>query len=252
MRKMIFSILCRVKSLILFYNRDKYKNIISSYEGKFPDYDRVVMDNDEIIQRIIYKDNRWDYIKYIGHLMWNDMFKIRFFQYRNPIVDNICEDLYIKREDGCIKCDIPSERKNEWIFLQIPNKLAIYEFSFDAIVKTVNSEFQLAFNFENIGRRYRFNLVNNQRINFDIVKDGIFHNNLVSIPFVLNLGELYHFKLRVNENKFQYLINDSVVMSVQINTKELLKGNIVLILWNSEVNPINVVYKNLQLKSVIR
>lgn len=249
---MIFSILCRVKSLILFYNRDKYKNIISSYEGKFPDYDRVVMDNDEIIQRIIYKDNRWDYIKYIGHLMWNDMFKIRFFQYRNPIVDNICEDLYIKREDGCIKCDIPSERKNEWIFLQIPNKLAIYEFSFDAIVKTVNSEFQLAFNFENIGRRYRFNLVNNQRINFDIVKDGIFHNNLVSIPFVLNLGELYHFKLRVNENKFQYLINDSVVMSVQINTKELLKGNIVLILWNSEVNPINVVYKNLQLKSVIR
>lgn len=252
MNKFIFSILCRVRHFILLYNRNKYKDKISYYDGNFPDYDKVILNNNDIIREIIYKDSRWNHIKYIGQFMWNDMFKFRLFQYRNTIIDNICEDLYIKREHSSIKCEIPCKHKNEWIFLQIPNKLKTYEFSFDAIIKTVNTEFQIAFNFENIGRRYRFNLVNNQRINFDIVENGMFYNSLISVPFALKLDELYHFKLKVNKNKFQYIINDDVVMSVQINVKELLKGDIILILWNSEAKPINVIYKNLNLKTVTR
>lgn len=250
MKKLIFFFLQRVRNFILFYNRNKYKNKISYYEGDFPEYNNVVMNNDEIIRKMIYKDNRWNYIKYIGQLMWNDMFKFPPFQYRISIIDNVCEDLYIKREDNCIKCEVPSKNKNEWIFLQIPNRFTTYEFSFDAIVKTLNSEFQIAFNFESIGRRYRFNLVNNQSLHFDIVENGIFHNELVSMPFSLKLNELYHFVLKVNENKFQYLINGDVVMSIQIKAEKLLKGDIVLTLWNSDANPINVIYNNLKLKTI--
>lgn len=252
MKKLIFSILYRVRYFILLYNRDKYKNKVSYYEGDFPNYNKVIMNNDEIIQKIIYKDNRWNYIRCIGQLMWNDMFKFRPFQYRCNSIDNICEDLYIKRENSSIKCEIPSKNKNEWIFLRIPNRTTNYELSFDAVVKTINTEFQIAFNYENIGRRYRFNLVNNQRINFDIIENGIFYNSLISTPFTLKLDELYHFKLKVNENKYQYIINGNIVMSVQIKAKNLLKGDIILILWNSGANPINVIYKNLNLKTIAR
>lgn len=252
MKKLIFSFLYRVRIFILFYYRNKYKNKISYYEGDFPEYNNVVMNNDEIIRRIIYKDNRWNYIKYIGQFMWNDMFKFPLFQYPISIIDNECKDFYIKREKDCIKCEIsPKKDKNEWIFLQIPNKLSIYELSFDAIVKTINTEFQIAFNFESIGRRYRFNLVNNQMIHFDIIENGIFHNELVSIPYSLKLNKVYHFTLKVYENRFQYLINNDVIMSIRINTKKLLKGDIVMILWNSETNPINVIYKNLKLKNIV-
>lgn len=249
MKKLIFAFLYRVRNFILVYNRNKYENRISYYKGDFPEYNNVVMNNDEIIRKMIYKDNRWNNIKYIGQLMWNDMFKFPPFQYRIPIIDNVCEDLYIKREENCIKCEVSPKNKNEWIFLQIPNRLSTYELSFDAIVKTVNTEFQIAFNFENIGRRYRFNLVNNERLHFDIIENGIFYNELVNIPFSLNLNESYHFKLKVNENKFQYLINSNAVMSVQIKTEKLLKGDIVLILWNSNANSINVIYNNLNLKT---
>lgn len=251
MRKLIFFFLHRVRIIILLFSRNKYRNKISYYEGDFPKYNNVVMNNDRIIQKIIYKDNRWNYIKNIGQLMWNDMFKFSPFQFHMSIINNECEDLYIKREEKCIKCEVPFPKKNEWIFLQIPNKLPTYELSFDAIIKTINTEFQIAFNFENIGRRYRFNLVNNQRLHFDIIENGIFHNELISLPFSLNLNVIYHFKLKVHENRFQYLINDNVVVSIQIKAKKLLKGDIVLILWNSEANPINVIYKNLNLKNVV-
>lgn len=249
MKKIVRFILHKVKNIIIYFNHNKYNNKVTYYNGSFPVYNKVIMNNEDIIQNITYKDKRWNHIKYIAHIMWNDMFKFRLFQYHEPIIDNMCDERYIRKEKGYIKCEIPSKNENEWIFLHIPNELTTYEFSFDATLETANSEFQIAFNIENIGKRYRFNLVNNEIINFDIVNDGVFYNKLISVPFVLNLGQTYNFKLKVNENKFQYLIDNRIVMSVLIKTKKLLKGDIALILWNSGVNPINVEYKNLQLRS---
>lgn len=183
--------------------------------------------------------------------MWNDTFKYKSFHVSANIQDNDCLETFLIKRTNQLECYTPIFNKNEWIFLRIPNKLTTYEFCFDAKIKTVNSEFQIAFNYESIGKRYRFNLVNNKTLSFDIVNNGEFFNNLIRENLSLNLEEWYHFQLKVHHNIFQYIINNRIILSIKLESKHLLKGDIVLILWNSDAKPIHVLYKNLQLKSIM-
>lgn len=251
-KSIIFSILYRIRSLYLFINKNKYKNKVTTLlDNSSSNYD-IVYDHKKIAERLQYKDNNWNHIKNINLLMWNDIFNFfESFQYKGEeIIDNLCIERKIIRSNNQIICKVCDGIPNEWIFLLIPNESDNYEFNFKARIKTINKEFQIAFNYESIGRRYRFNLVDNKILNFDIIEGGMFYNRLNSCPYSLKIGEIHSFTLRVNKNKFKYIIDDNEIMSIELNTKNILKGDIALILWNSTPNPIDVIYEDLQLKVV--
>jgi|GEM_PF-2123088 len=249
LKKIIFHFLYPIKNIYLLYSKKKYKKIVFPYNGTFPLYPKVLLNNEEIISKLIYKDNTWNHIKHISDLMWNDIFKYTPFKhYGKSLSDNNCQEKYIQRSQDYIICRVPAKEKNEWILLQLKHQENVYEFSFDSIIKSQNTEFQIAFNFESITRRYRFNLVDNKTVNFDIIENGDFHNELLSIPFTLELNKLYHFKLKVDKNKFQYLINEKIILSIFLKTKHILRGDIALIFWNSDIAPINIICNNFSLK----
>lgn len=92
--------------------------------------------------------------------MWNDLYRNRFLQYTNKedFIDNICPENKIQRKGETIVCESHNQI-NDWIFLRIPIQgQTTYSFEFKAIIHSVNTEFQLAFNYQSISKRYRFNL----------------------------------------------------------------------------------------------
>lgn len=251
-RKILFSILFRIRFLILLYNKNKYKGKILLLKeiSPLPWQNLKTYNHDQIITKLQYKDNTWNHIQNIHLLMWNDIFKLPLLQYKGiKLEDNFCPETKIYKRNNQVICQIKKGIPNEWIFLLIPNNSDTYEFSFKAKIGSINSEFQIAFNYESIGKRYRFNLVNNKSLNFDIVENGTFYNQLYSIPYSLKIDTIYKFTLQVHKNQFKYLINDKKIMGIELKTKNLLKGDIALILWNSSPNPINVIYEDFQLKT---
>lgn len=251
-KKIFFPILFRIRFLILLYNKNRYKGKVFPLKADLPltIQNPKIYNHNQIIAKLQYKDNTWNHIQNIHLIMWNDIFKLPLFQYKGiRLEDNFCPETKIYKRNNQVICQINKGIPNEWIFLLIPNNSDTYEFSFKAQIGTINSEFQIAFNYESIGKRYRFNLVNNERLNFDIVENGAFYNQLYSIPYSLKIDTIYKFTLQVHKNQFKYLINDQKVMGIELKTKKLLKGSIALILWNSSPNPINVIYEDFQLKT---
>ncbi|MBU2975493.1 MULTISPECIES: hypothetical protein [Zobellia] len=196
-----------------------------------------------------YKDETWNYIKNIGFFMWNDLFSPDFMKRKNPkyFIDNKCANDKVQYYKNEIKC-FSENRKNDWIYLKFNRSLKKpYVLSFQAKLETENSEFQIAFNYKDIGKRYRFNLKDNNLLSFEVVSNGCFVNDICSAKISLELGRYYDFQIHVNHGSFQYFVDGTEILSVQEKNSLLNGDGLVFILWDSLGKPIDVCYKEIKL-----
>lgn len=244
MNKYKFVILLKFMNLVRPILVKRYHRYFSKAENNIYTHKNwtTYLDTETIINILKYKDNRWNHIKNISKLMWNDFYKLPFFQYNNKeiLVNNKCSEDKIIKKDNHILCK-SSNTHNDWIFLMIPLNEHKSEllFHFKAIIHNPNTEFQVAFNYQSIGKRYRFNLVNNKKINFDIVYNGFFIN-IAQKDFSLEMKKIHDFQLIQNNKYIQYIIDNKVIMNIEKKHNLLRDGNIAIILWDSANSNINV------------
>lgn len=200
----------------------------------------------EILNNLQYKDETWNQIKYLETTMWNDLFKFNSLKKKYPtsIIDNDCQNNKVDFYEEEINCKSWG-KKNDWILLKFEKALnEPYLVEFDAKIMTETSEFQFAFNYKDLGKRYRFNLKNNKILSFEVVYEGFFHNDIVTVPFSLILNKFYNFKIKIDRTQFQYLVNDKLILSIDQLKPIIDGGEIAFILWDSETSNLDAVYKN--------
>lgn len=212
----------------------------------------LLFSTEEIINNLDIKDESWDQIKYIGDLMWNDLFKWKYLKktiHINYLTENrICDK--VKLADASIKCN-SSGKKNDWIFIKFKKELTTpFLVEFDALILTETTEFQFAFNYQSIGERYRFNLTNNKTLSFDVIHQGFFHNHIFSVPFSIKLNQQHNFKILVEESVFSYFVDDEMILSISQKIPIIKNGQIVFILWDSGKSNIDSIYKNINIYKI--
>lgn len=254
MNRMLNSIGHRLKPILFRYN--KYKQTKCFVPGEINDgisrRRRLIYAHEQISSRFEYKDEFWNSIKYLGDIMWNDMFRLLpVFKKKFSIdLNNQCPNSKVSFQKDEIICKSRGV-KNDWIFLK--NNIIVdssYTFEFEAKILNENSEFQFAFCYENIGNRYRFNLKNNRILSFEFVADGCFHNDILNKPLSLPIGEWVQFKITIKKNIYIYTVNNKDILCVK-QTHGQVKSNttFALILWDSNYSNINTSYRNLKLYS---
>lgn len=251
----ITNFLCHKLSPFIFKRRDKKirKNFYPclmevKYENK-----ELLFSSDKILSEIIYKDNHWNHIKYIGIHMWNDLYKKAWLQQKNNnyLIDNECISKKITIEQNKIKCRNTGE-KNDWIFLHFNKALNTpYCVEFEAKIEYETSEFQFAFNYQTIGKRYRFNLIKNKHLCFEVLNNGFFHTHIIDVPFSLELNKYYHFEIIISDNTFSYIVDKKTILCVQQKTRIVENGSIAFILWNSEKGEIDTTYRNINIYKLL-
>ncbi|MFA5329756.1 MAG: hypothetical protein WC384_18315 [Prolixibacteraceae bacterium] len=212
----------------------------------------LLYSTNDILNNLRYKDETWNQIKYIGDYMWNDLFKWKCLKQTNKehFIDNNCENTKVIVDNEHIQCK-SCGKKNDWIYLNFTKTINVpYLIEFDAKILSKTTEFQFAFNYHSIGKRYRYNLVNNRILSFEVVYGGFFHSEIISVPFSLNLNRFYNFKILVTDNIFSFFVDDIVILSVNQKFPIIERGQLVFILWDSNTSNINAIYKNIQIYKI--
>lgn len=214
----------------------------------------LLYNHNQICSSLEIRDKRWSQIKNIDDIMKNDMYcKVPFLSKRLLFSsnDNFENDKVIF-ENKEIKCK-SSNTLNDWIFIK--NHCEIkepYVFEFEAKILNENSEFQFAFFYKNIGNRYRFNLKKNKVLSFEVIESGCFHNDILSKPFSLPIGEWVKLKITITNNMYIYNVNheDLLVVKNKHSKKIDETTNFALILWDSNLSNINTSYRNLNISYI--
>ncbi|SFB69933.1 hypothetical protein SAMN04487907_101138 [Zunongwangia mangrovi] len=245
------ALIYRIRPILFKKINKKVKNNFQSDNKSVEYFDVKETTNIKSVEDFFeFKDNSWSQIKYIENHMLNDLtpFKVKDVSYEN---DNVCDNSKVEfLSDGIIKCFHEGVR-NEWVLLKYRNKLQKpYIFEFDAKINTVNSEFQIAFNFDNLGKRYRFNFRHNEKLSFEVVYKGFFHNHICSQFLKVDLGVYNNFKIIVCNNYYQYIVNDNVILSVKEKEKLFNASGLALILWDNDGNLLDVSYKNMKILEI--
>lgn len=204
------------------------------------------LDNDEIIDSFIYKDETWNYIKNIHEYLKSISLGL-------PIKyeDNFCgEQKYQVIDDKIV---VNSKNKNDnWLSFYLRDMLPKqYMFRFKIKLFSEFTEVQLAFRYETLGERYRFLLRDNKELAFESVHKGEFYHSLLSVPMRFIKGKEYEFKVYVLQSSYVIFINGKVIFCVT-EKKHFSSGNdLCLILWNSTDNaPIECVLSDFELAEV--
>lgn len=253
MKNLLNSILHRIKPFLFKWRDHSIKKSFEDLSDTFAGESVVVKyrsDLDLNSNCFVYKDNTWNHIKYIGTIMWSDMWDFGFISlYRslNKYTDNACPLKKVEVKDQQLICTGNGE-KDDWIFLMLNESFDnAYSIEFEAMIETVNSEFQIAFNYQDIGNRYRFNLKNNNVLCFEVVSKGFFHNEIFSKKFSLPLNEFNKFRINVLASTYQYLVNDKIIMTIAAKRKLFNGDKFAFILWDTKQRPISAIYKNIKI-----
>ncbi len=99
----------------------------------------------------------------------------------------------IRFRPGGFDVDCEPGVPGRWVFLQqktpLPEPFAI---SFDLVLGSEFTEFQIAFRIRHVLRRCRFILVDDRDLCFEVVDRGAFLRSVRSVPLRLNSGRAYH------------------------------------------------------------
>ena len=182
---------------------------------------------------LVYKDENWNYIKNLT-------------QYREMLAkgkepdweDNACESGKYVIEGNCIKVRTEAVPDN-WLCFFIDRELpSSYELSFDISVATEFTEVQAAFNYEDLGNRYRFMIKDNRTALFEAVYEGDFLGPFAEVPYSLKLNTKHRICVRVLENVYELLIDGEKVLAVSEDGGPAVGGGrACLILWNRDDAP---------------
>jgi hypothetical protein len=253
MNKILNSFLHKIRPVLFKFANFSIKKTFSFENEMVQIYkNELIFSFDDIITNITYKDETWNHIKLMGTNMWNNTFRYKFLQkaISESLTDNMCENSKVKFENAEIKC-ISTNKNNDWIFLLFNKEFDFsYMVEFEACIHSVTSEFQFAFNFKSMTERFRFNLINNESLNFDVIHGGFFHDQIFQKPFSLTLDVFHNFRFAIERNFFTCWIDDIQIMRIKQKKILVKNGKFAFILWDSEKSKIDAVYRNINIYSI--
>ncbi|KGO93360.1 hypothetical protein [Flavobacterium subsaxonicum] len=243
----VFRFLNSYKKKATAQNFIKYQKLLNkSKEQVAYNVGEPIYNGNEFFNNLIYKNETWQVVKN----RFNDRY-LKFFNIPLTTVDTVCTDNKTTI-DGDNMYFNTSGLLDDWIYFYIMDySQKNYELSFDAVFNTEFREIQFGFRYYDFYNRYRFRIEDNQ-LHFDAVHKGQFYNSLQTEPFKINVDEVYKFIIAVKDNKFSFMSNGNVIMTVTDDLKLFTKGSVALILWDDSGNSnIKCAFNNIQLKAVV-
>ena len=236
----------RIVSRKIEEGRQKIYGNMKKYDGSTAVYfDEDLIEISETAMHLTYKDESWNYIKNFRKYM-NDLSRGR----KPYWDDNECHsDKYLVSNDQiCIKTGGCADN---WLCFYLNETLPdSYEISFDICIHTDFTEIQVAFNYIDLGNRYRFMIKNNRICLFEAVYKGSFLEPFIETPISLSLDEKHTIVVRVIENIYEFYIDGHRCIAVEDRTPGSINGNRAsLILWNeNDLNAIECEISDLRIK----
>lgn len=185
-------------------------------------------DGKDLDQLLVYKDESWNYIKDL-RLYQKYLSKSR----RPDWEDNQCISDKYEIFQGTIRVKAKAKPDN-WLCFYVDQKLPdSYEISHDICIHNDFTEVQIAFNYADLGNRYRFMIKDNKTCRFEVVYEGDFLEPFIETPLSLSLGEPHNICVKVKGNRYGYYVDGKKILAVEEKGEKPIKGNrTCLILWN--------------------
>ncbi len=137
----------------------------------------------------------------------------RFSRRWPPIFDGGAGRVRFRR--GGFDVDGESGAPGRWVFLQQKTPLAEpFALSFDLVLGSEFTEFQIAFQIRHILRRCRFILVDNRNLNFEVVDRGAFLRRIRSVPLRLEMGRTYRVEVLFSPKGHVFRLDGRPLLSV--------------------------------------
>lgn len=242
--------------IMKIYNKIKRKYRKYIVKKNFIFSDRILkykkkskkMNFEDFKKEFIYKDENWNYINNLNEYLdsiYNNKKKIDLYE------NNECEKQKYKISNNNIIID--EQKDNNWIcfFIKALDSKK-YEVSYDVEIESSFEEIQIAFNYANLGTRYRFMIRENKIAAFDCVYKGRFYNNLYTKKCTLEYKKKYNIKLVVLDNKFMYMIDDIPILIIKEKRKIVSGKDLLLIFYNkTNEQPVKCKIKNFEIHNII-
>lgn len=221
----ILIIICGKKHLIKYHDSTLKTLIYDSYKPNF--YEDWIFHDDNWNHVI----NRWENRRLLAKGL-----KLSIIDNYQPITDEV-----VFESSGIIKFSGTTETNDEWIYLYLDSSKYIFKnFCWIMTICKENEfkEFQFGFRYKDFYNRYRYRFENN-KIYFDIVKNGKFYNDINSVPFKMTIGKNYKLNITAVENHFACYIDDKLMLYDIDFKNHFSAGSAAIILWEDNgTNPL--------------
>lgn len=138
-----------------------------------------------------------------------------------------------------LSVEVPSGKKDRWVYAYLdPSSVSLGDFvwSFKVTRRSDFQELQFGFRYVDFYNRYRIRQEAG-RICYDIVRNGVFYNNLASRPLVMELGRSYDFKIQVVGKRFWLYVDGDIILKGYDALNLFPRGSVAFILWESKSAP---------------
>jgi hypothetical protein len=214
-----------VPAFIRFFFRKSFKTLDKEIAIQ---KETLLYDAKSFYNGLVYKDETWNYIKAILPILAVTSLKLPVLVHNNE-----CENKKVSFDNNKIKIQSKRLPLGDWVFLQFDKFIDNpYVLEFRTVVKSVFTEFQIAFNYSHLGKRYRFTVVNNECLSFDVVDFGYFFTSISKVPFSFVLGREYSIAIIAKENCYSFVVDGATIMTIKDNFAFNTKGGITLIFYH--------------------
>lgn len=231
-----------IGTIFTFIKNRKYKvchqKRIQTIYGKMEEYveDNDVVFNQELIRGkklndfLTYKDESWNYIHNLRS------YQELLAKGSSPDwEDNDCYSNKYSFDGNSIQARTEA-MENNWLCFYINEELPdSYELSYDICIRSVFTEVQVAFNYIDLGNRYRFMIKDNKECLFEAVYEGDFLDSFTKVPYSLTLGLVHRICVRVTKNIYEFFVDGIKILGIKENNGVFINGNrVCLILWEKD------------------
>lgn len=182
----------------------------------------------KLLKHLTYKDENWNYVVNLESLL-----KSRYYGRKPTLKDNPCDPKKLTIIDEMsVTIDAPA-KPNNWIYWYLEQDLGTsYILEFDTTIRSHFTEFQIAFKHLGIADRYRFRVVDNKSLVFEVITKGFFFHGIQSTPFSFELNRPYKIRVEVINSSYAFVVDNEIVLAVRDKSKLLKEGGIAFIFWD--------------------
>jgi hypothetical protein len=137
-------------------------------------------------------------------------------------------------DNGTMSFDGRAQTEDEWLYLYLDPDEFRWQAStwqFRVRRRTAFRELQFGFRYQDFYNRYRFRF-EDERVFFDIVSRGEFHNDIDSAPFAMACDRWYDMKIDCLRNRFSCSVDGLRLLDVFDFHNTFTAGSMAIILWD--------------------